>query len=128
MHNILFFSVSERNPNQELTLNVLGTLHETKHLDTKNAIYHIEYMKQKEYIWSRRKNLNGAKLRIGYIDSGYHLYTVDNKNQAITKDELVDGKLVSVIILEYLYLVSCQKIHDKRENNIIPSVFYFFRF
>ena len=50
--------------------------------------------------------MNGAKLKIGYINSGYHLKTVDNENQVITKDELVDGKLVSVRILDCLYLVT----------------------
>ena len=86
----------------------MGTLHETKHFEMKKSIYQIEYMKQKSYIWSRRKNLNGAKLKIGYINSGYHLNTVDNENQVITKDELLDGKLVSVRILDYPNLVTCQ--------------------
>ena len=75
----------------------MGTLHETKNLEIKDSIYHIEYKKRKEYIWRRRENLNGTELRIGYIDSGRHLRTVENKNQEIAEDELADGKLVSIL-------------------------------
>ena len=78
----------------------MGTLYKTESLGRKNSIYHVQYIQPKEYIWSRRKDLKGTELRIGYIPSATHL-KVENISDVVREDELVDGKMVSSPILTY---------------------------
>ena len=55
---------------------------------------YIEYHKQKQYIWERRKNLNGAKLRVGYVLSAPYLKNANDENSVATGEELNYGNTV----------------------------------
>ena len=57
-------------------------------------IYYIEYNKPKEYIWSRRRNLNGTKLMIGILENPPYLDMVSRENITSVGDEITYGKMV----------------------------------
>lgn len=57
---------------------------------------YIQYHQRKEYIWERRKNLNGAKLRVGYVLSAPYLKDVNSENSISTGGELTNGNVVSI--------------------------------
>ena len=66
---------------------------------------YIEYHKQKQYIWERRKNLNGAKLRVGYVLSAPYLKNANDENNVATGEELNYGNTVRFeISFEIIFL------------------------
>ena len=71
--------------------NVLGALiqDEDKINDTLSDVM-IQYVTPREYIWVRRRDLYGAELRIGYVESPPYIQVVYNNS------EIVTGKKVSL--------------------------------
>ena len=84
---MIHLSATFKETDPALLWNVLGSLY------LPNV---IEYKIPKEYIWLRRKNLNGAKLTIGYLESPPYLEVVDPENHIITGNELPYGNKVNV--------------------------------
>ena len=77
--------------NKKLLWNVLGTLIQDvgKINDTSTDVM-IHYVNPREYIWVRRRDLYGAELRIGYVESPPYIQVVYNNS------EIVTGKKVSL--------------------------------
>ena len=72
----------------QLLWNTLGLYYENENKVKNISRDYIEYHKQKQYIWERRKNLNGAKLRVGYILSAPYLKDANDENNLAFGEEL----------------------------------------
>ena len=86
--------------------NLLGIFYEKKvqYKKDDSVQTRIDYTLPKEYIWLRRRNLYGAKLRIGYVESP-PFFVVGNSNSTLhTENELVFGNMVSLNKLRFKYL------------------------
>ena len=74
----------------------MGLFYENKSEGTDYSESYIQYHQHKEYIWQRRKDLNGAKLRVGYVISEPYLDIVNSENNIKTGGELTYGNIVSL--------------------------------
>ena len=72
----------------------MGLYYENENKAKNISADYIEYHKQKQYIWERRKNLNGAKLRVGYVLSAPYLKNANDENSVATGEELNYGNTV----------------------------------
>ena len=89
----------------QLLWNILGLYYENENKANKVSGHYVEYHKQKQYIWERRKNLNGAKLRVGYVLSAPYLKNANDENNVATGEELNYGNIVRFkISFEIIFL------------------------
>ena len=92
--------------NVEVLWNVLGIFKEDIDQRKSDSNHRIEYTTPKEFIWSRRRNLNGAKLRVGYVESLPYLRVVSGDKEVLTGNELISGNTVNAnkirLKMEYL--------------------------
>ena len=77
--------------------NVLGTLiqDEDKINETLSDVM-IHYVTPREYIWVRRRDLYGAELRIGYVESPPYIQVVYNNSEIVTGKKVSLGNTVNV--------------------------------
>ena len=77
--------------------NVLGTLiqDEGKINDTSSDVM-IQYVTPREYIWVRRRDLYGAELRIGYVESPPYIQVVYNNSEIVTGKKVSLGNTVNL--------------------------------
>ena len=75
--------------------NALGTLIEDEGIinDTSSDVM-IQYVTPKEYIWVRRRDLFGAELRIGYVESPPYIQVVYNNSEIVYGNKVVLGNTV----------------------------------
>ena len=83
--------------NSKLLWNVLGTLIQDagKINDTSSDVM-IHYVNPREYIWVRRRDLYGAELRIGYVESPPYIQVVYNNSEIVTGKKVSLGNTVNV--------------------------------
>jgi len=94
----LYRPILGTNVNEEptdLLWNILGLFYENRKDEKNFTGDYIRYHQRKEYIWERRKNLNGAKLRVGYVLSAPYLKDVNSEDSISTGGELTNGNVVS---------------------------------
>ena len=77
--------------NRKLLWNVLGALiQDGDNINDTLSDVMIQYVTPREFIWVRRRDLYGAELRIGYVESPPYIQVVYNNS------EIVTGKKVSL--------------------------------
>lgn len=79
----------------ELLWNVLAIFYENIGQSKNDSPNRIDYTIPKEFIWKRRRNLNGAELRIGYVHSPPYLRLVNAETEILTGNELTYGNTVN---------------------------------
>ena len=105
--------------------NALGTLIEDEGIinDT-SSDFMIQYVTPKEYIWVRRRDLFGAELRIGYVESPPYIQVVYNNSEIVYGNKVVLGN--TVILNEDRVKTQIMHLLDLFETKtILYSVFYF---
>ena len=75
--------------------NALGALIEDEGIinDTSSDVM-IQYVTPKEYIWVRRRDLFGAELRIGYVESPPYIQVVYNNSEIVYGNKVALGNTV----------------------------------
>ena len=108
--------------------NALGTLIEDEGIinDTSSDVM-IQYVTPKEYIWVRRRDLFGAELRIGYVESPPYIQVVYNNSEIVYGNKVVLGN--TVILNEdrvKIHIIQLfQFVNLFQTKTILYSVFYF---
>ena len=83
--------------NSKLLWNVLGTLIQDQGEinDTLSDVM-IHYVNPREDIWVRRRDLYGAELRVGYVESPPYIQVVYNNNEIVTGKKVSLGNTVNL--------------------------------
>ena len=104
--------------------NALGTLIEDEGIinDTSSDVM-IQYVTPKEYIWVRRRDLFGAELRIGYVESPPYIQVVYNNSEIVYGNKVVLGN--TVILNEDRVKIHIIQLNLFQTKTILYSVFYF---
>ena len=81
---------------QKLLWNLLGTLVENAEMinDTISDLM-IQYVIPRQYIWVRRRDLYGAELRIGYVESPPYIMVATNDSDIATGNQVSLGNTVN---------------------------------
>ena len=57
----------------------------------------IDYVSPMQYMWVRRRDLHGTKLKINYVESPSYALIVDKSNGITTENEVTLGNKVNVV-------------------------------
>ena len=106
--------------------NALGTLIEDEGIinDTSSAVM-IQYVTPKEYIWVRRRDLFGAELRIGYVESPPYIQVVYNNSEIVYGNKVVLGNTVILNEDRVKTHINIKFMDLFETKTILYSVFYF---
>ena len=106
--------------------NALGTLIEDEGIinDTSSDVM-IQYVTPKEYIWVRRRDLFGAELRIGYVESPPYIQVVYNNSEIVYGNKVVLGNTVILNEDRVKTQINIKFMDLFETKTILYSVFYF---